>query len=253
MFKRAKVLLLPSKIIAPAPGYYIDAISMYIHQHVAERGKKELIRHRYYDYQEVPNGQHLYILSSDEEIKEGDWYYTDVISKSVHLADTERLVELAKMYNCKKIIATTDKSLWYTSEMTERGKFEKNLLDKSNSPYPRYEEAINMAWYKPTNVSKVSEAFIKAYIEAYNSGNPIVDVDVEYQKAYNENYKLPRYSDNPSSWYDYILKVDKNNTITIKKIKDSWTREEVVKILHQATDDTCFNPQLLDSWIKQNL
>lgn len=94
-----------------------------------------------------------------------------------------------------------------------------------------------------------SEAFIKAYIEAYNSGNPIIDVDVEYEYDHsNQPIKGEVH-------YMEItkLKVDKNNTITIKKIKDSWTREEVVKILHQATDDTCFNPQLLDSWIKQNL
>ena len=52
---------------------------------------------------------------------------------------------------------------------------------------------------------------------------------------------------------DYI-KIDKDNTIKIKKLKDSWNREEVVYLLHNILDISLFyTKEEIDNWIKENL
>jgi hypothetical protein len=63
-----------------------------------------------------------------------------------------------------------------------------------------------------------SKSFIQAYIKAYNENKPITKVLVEMESAFN----IPTI-------YDYKqIKVNSSNEITIKKIKDSYTREEVI-------------------------
>lgn len=46
-----------------------------------------------------------------------------------------------------------------------------------------------------------------------------------------------------------------NKNITIKKLKDSWDREEVVKLLNKLTDDwSDYNKIItLNEWIEENL
>jgi len=53
------------------------------------------------------------------------------------------------------------------------------------------------------------------------------------------------------------LKVDKNNCITITKVKDSWTREEVHNLLMQAwvhgqANSVC-HYEIREKWIEENL
>lgn len=71
-------------------------------------------------------------------------------------------------------------------------------------------------------LSQPSQSFIKAYIEEYNKGNVITDVLVEY-------IVIDEFTTD-GDWEKYRniqLKVDLNNTITIKKVKDSWSIEEL--------------------------
>ena len=98
---------------------------------------------------------------------------------------------------------------------------------------------------------KPSQSFIEKYIEKYNKGEQITDVLVEYW-AHTEEH--PQLKINP-----------KDNTITIKPVKDSWNREEVVQLASNAfraghargfsgypmTEN--WTKQTLDDWIKQNL
>jgi len=66
----------------------------------------------------------------------------------------------------------------------------------------------------------VSNQFVKVFIDEYNKSNIIKDVMVEYSykgQQYNEEDKLNSLH----------AKVNpKDNTITIRKIKDNWDREE---------------------------
>ncbi len=159
---------------------------------------------------------HLYIIS-DDEIKEGDWCIKETSMF------TEKFIIQAKGYGdinsttalWRKIIATTDNSLFVTQQNDHLG------------------QAI-------IQLPQPSESFIQKYVEEHNKGNVITDVMVEYQ-AYRKDgcpfYLQPNgllQAHDEHGWEtldvkdaEFKLKVDKNNTITIKKIKDSWNKEEL--------------------------
>jgi len=119
--------------------------------------------------------QHLYILS-DETADEGDYVVvggkgvrqvvkTDTKDPSKWVVTGESSAVLSFVYRgaCKKIIATTDKSLGIkydkNPEFYGSGMFNKKLL------FPQ-----------------IPESFIQAYIKAYNEGKPITEVDLEYEQ-----------------------------------------------------------------------
>ena len=104
-----------------------------------------------------------------------------------------------------------------------------------------------------------SKEFIQAFTKSYNEGKPITKVLVEYDViTLNEDWsKRPVVVTN-----EYKLKVNSSNEITIKKVKDSYTREELrpifLKLCHDTADyiekgydeKTEFN---IDKWIEENL
>ena len=51
------------------------------------------------------------------------------------------------------------------------------------------------------------------------------------------------------------LKINlKDNTITIKKVKDSWNREEVENLIYSAMKDRCYTTVAeWQKWIEENL
>jgi hypothetical protein len=155
------------------------------------------------------NNKHLYFLS-DEEIKEGDWLINErnqveKCDNNLHnlLRDTGKYEPIEGQ---RKIIATTN------IEMVE----EKDWL-----PQP-------------------SQSFIEKYIEKYNKGQQIDEVLIEYESYCTYGDSCPSkgaYYKQHLCNIDYKLKVNpKDNTITIKPVKESWSREEVFKLLHEAHD-----------------
>jgi hypothetical protein len=93
--------------------------------------------------------------------------------------------------NCKKIIATTDNNLAI--------------------PYDG-KTSISKDWdgrYLP----QIPQSFIEQYITEYNKGKIISDVLVEYTELFGDKGIL----------------VDENNTINIKTVKDSFSREDMIK------------------------
>ena len=169
---------------------------------------------------------HLYVLSNDE-IKEGDYCYSYKMNKIVKsTCDVSR--EANKNIGFwEKVIATTDKSLSQTNR---------------------------------TEIPQPSQQFIQKYIEEYNKGNTITDVLVEYELISNEEYFLNTINpDENVPYFDENLKINpKDNTITIKKVKDSYTREEVEKLCKNAIEfgwvkgDT-ISKEDIPNWIKENL
>ena len=103
---------------------------------------------------------------------------------------------------------------------------------------------------KEYNLPEPSQSFIQKYIEEYNKGNTITDVLVEYE------FDNEGHTDNPG-WHNQKLKVNsKDNTITIKKVKDSWNKEEVIKLLFKCKDFLQrYNKESIsfDKWVKENL
>lgn len=152
--------------------------------------------------------QHLYILS-DEEIKVGDWFYTvnSGLAYCDKLTDTAVISNKKGLFNpgaCKKIIAATDRKLG---------------LEDENGKYIPY---LNL-------IPQPSKSFIEKFVEEYNKGNIITEVMVEYEEAYGYHIDIP------ANEREYKLKINpKDNTITIRKVKDSWNNEELRSLLVEA-------------------
>lgn len=170
----------------------------------------------------TPFNQHVYI-TSNEEIKEGDWFINRqyMIEEDREEYAIWRCGGVTPNSNPKKIIATTDTNLL-------KDYSEQTLNDFACLPQP-------------------SKAFIQAYIKAYNESKPITKVLVEMESAFN----VPTI-------YDYKqIKINSSNEITIKKVKDSYTREEVKQLLRKFSNHFCpMNNHLEeeeDAWIEQNI
>ena len=178
--------------------------------------------------------QHLYI-TSDEEINEGDWCYNSK-RKSIELG--KYMIGTNEFIFCKKIIATTDTSL---RRMGDDG-----IVDI----------ALGL------EISYIPESFIKYFIEEYNKGNVITDVLVEYEEVYQPYFENKEFHRNATK---YQLKVNfKDNTITIKKVKDNWNREEVdleksefihLFFSHHYTElsNKGITSEYIRKWIEENL
>jgi hypothetical protein len=83
----------------------------------------------------------------------------------------------------------------------------------------------------------------------------ITDILVEYED-YEQSWLFIGYKEDGSSKHSIInrLKVNpKDNTITIKKLKDSWNREEVITLIYKHTEDMFSQRIELDKWIEENL
>ncbi len=199
-FKRAKVIMLETN--QQSSMFSIDNI---LYKYYKAQQNVENIN--------VKN-QHLYIIS-DDEIKEGDWFIDITLNNYGELyqsvgcsnnkgyenwiKSTKNIIKEPKT-QCKKIIATTNTSLFPKLHIGE-------IVDKS---YPK--EFYNI-------LPQPSQQFIEKYIESYNKSEIITDVLVEYEYLLDDNTVVPywKFKVNP-----------KNNTITIKKVKDSYTKEEVL-------------------------
>ena len=228
-FKKAKVVMLPTNEKTKYLMVYSDV----------EKTKGKLILNglKNDEYKEY---QHLYIIS-DDEIKKGDYIYCTITNA----------IEIAK-YNhddltrdWKKVIATTDTSLYIHQEET---------------------------FYLPERVfylPQPSQQFIQKYIEEYNKGNIITDVLIEYELISNEEYFGNTINpDDDVPYFDERLKINsKDNTITIKKVKDSYTREEVIDLIMRAVGEShdwsrehndihsinIIEKRFLNKWLEENL
>ena len=132
----------------------------------------------------------------------------------------------------REVLATTDSSLWRPSH--------KYASDVILLPQP-------------------SQQFIEKFIEEYNRGNVITDVLIEYELISNEEYFGNTINpDDDVPYFDERLKINsKDNTITIKKVKDSYSREEVIELLEVIPNffNNSINKQieLRTKWIEENL
>ena len=171
---------------------------------------------------------HLYI-TSDDRIKEGDWYM--FMEDSVlfgQFKQAKRVESQLPFQNCNKIIATTDTSLTI------------------------HDDNLGENWIG--NLPQLSQELIQAYCN-----KPFDEIEVEYEilNPYSSCNKVVR------------LKTDSSNNIITSFSKDSYSREEVISLLKLYQEDFCnfesikpgleilkstINlPQYWKDWIKQNL
>lgn len=143
-------------------------------------------------------GQHLY-FTSNEEIKDHE--------PSINIEHNTLIIRTERGYgrlNLRKIVATTNPELWYSSERTERGKFE-NLSR---------EEGIHKANFKPTSISRIPLDFIKKYVE--QEGN-IKEVELEYGNITNTRNHTEKYQVE-------FLKLRSDGTVIIHPNEDVVTK-----------------------------
>ena len=149
---------------------------------------------------------HLYVLSNDE-IEESDYCYSYKTNKIVKATCDVSREANKNIGFWEKVIATTDKTLSQTNR---------------------------------TEIPQPSQQFIQKFVEEYNRGNIITNVLVEYELISNEEYFLNTINpDDDVPYFDERLKIShKDNTITIKKVKDSYTREQVDRMLDEQASRT---------------
>lgn len=137
----------------------------------------------------------------------------------VHNNIIGKCLEGEKWQDCKKIIATTSR------------------LDTTDEQFHN-----TFKQYLP----QPSQSFIEKYVEEYNKGNIITEVMVEYEQL--------QEMDSKADWFEQLKINPKDNTITIRKCKDNWSREEVIDILYKHTESMFSRERItLDKWIEQNL
>lgn len=75
---------------------------------------------------------------------------------------------------------------------------------------------------------------------------------IEYEDKTIRNFHNCRceYCNGTCLKTEQVLKIAPDNTITIKKVKDSYSREEVKILLLQAC---IVNPTRIEEWIEENL
>ena len=146
----------------------------------------------------------LYIIS-DDEIKENNTHFYNPHSGQLHISGNHTDYIAINKNGCKKIIATTDVSL--------------------GLPQP-------------------SKQFIQKFVEEYNKGNVITDVLVEYENIYIDSFGttiIQHEKDSDSylkqcTFVNSKLKINpKDNTITIKKLQETYNKKELCQILEKYT------------------
>ena len=105
------------------------------------------------------------------------------------------------------------------------------------------------------NLPSPSQSFVKKYCEKGGINKAMVEYDLYCDTCGNSNeghnYRHPIISSTLKP------KVDKNNCITIRPIKTSWTKDEVIELCKKIymEDGGLFFYKFsdLEHWIKENL
>lgn len=162
---------------------------------------------------------HLYVLS-DEKPKNNEWFYD---TRDKHISNNN----LASTFFSKKIIATTN------PELTNDGL-------KSNTK---------------CLMATLPKDFIDKYCIEYNKSNKIEEILVEFEKCvYSGKNSIGCSKCNYNHNCDNKqLKINSDNTISIKMIKDTWNREEVKQIIRTIHFRLKSNAQASDKDIKELL
>lgn len=98
---------------------------------------------------------------------------------------------------------------------------------------------------KSLKLPQPSLGFINEFIAHYNAETPINHVMVEYEEHLDQTHSK-------HGAYIQKLKVNpKDNTITIRKVKDNFTRAEAIEIYKQGARDYCNSSQDIKSFLSE--
>jgi hypothetical protein len=180
--------------------------------------------------------QYVYI-TSDEEIKEGDWYLIEFNGlKITQCTSTEELISIEGRNDCKKIILTTDQDLiadgvqpiddefleWFVKnpscEFVE-------VYNIKSVGYPYDEYSIIVPEEEPTMVDKLKEQVQKDWEESCKAtegiNSPTVDELIEAQKSFNKQETLEEAFDRIYKSMDFT-----EFCFTFFKLGAKWQEEQ---------------------------
>jgi len=212
------------------------------------------------DHFAVPSGiqvhyqpvyQNIYVLASEESrVRRGDWYVI-VADEELHQHTTSG----EPFIGARKVIATSDPDLYSFRRKAcptcRASGFGRTIADKCPDCNGTGIEVITR------QVPQISKGFIEKFRNKYCKGKQITQVMVECDE-YTPSISHETSTDDRTY---YKLKLS-NNTVTIKKCKDSWDSEEIGEILLSYSNAygkhiaKCIgNPTGFDikQWMKENL
>lgn len=210
MLKQCKVVMLPTK---EKSNIYIDSNNTLSLGFDIKRTSPD-------------KSQHFYIISEDT-IKENDWFLED---NRVHISN-----DTNPNWVLRKCVSVKNGWIFYDKEESIgcNPDWSKKVIATTNK-FIRIEQTINNIFGK-NYLPFLSEPFIKKYIKEYNKNNQITDIRVEYEKLSLEGILYESiYYDDEEGIPTYRVKVNRDNTITIKKLKTNYTKEELIIAMESA-------------------
>lgn len=181
--------------------------------------------------------QHLYI-TSDKEPNEADLI---IDLRPLQFGKIERVLKTRRAENA----ITTDKG-----KVLYKDQFAK-IIATSNPSLGKYIEGTNSlrGEFIGVQLPQIPKTFILHYISEFNKGNKIEKVEVGYDLDMSLEEDAINFPN---------LKINLDNTINIKSLKESWSREEVKIKLHELVGEmyqfgTVYSPISVDQWINKNL
>lgn len=130
--------------------------------------------------------KHLY-FTSDEKIKEGDWYLFNIDGwELMQCQDEEEATRCNSHFSiknqCKKIVATTNPELHTKPDMLRRADGCPFWLQPNGLYQASDEHGLETLDTSKLTlcVPRIGDDFVEVYIEGYKEGKPITEVNVEY-------------------------------------------------------------------------
>lgn len=212
MLKKTEVVMLPTNQKAIRGSLILNEKGTCLY--IAAQKDADIVNSNHFHSNSNP--QHLYFLS-DEEVKENDWFIMNgCILRQCKQINNNLIASIedttgGQHYKdvCEKVIASTDESI----------NIEKDVLSINQGRFWNHYPTEKRILPQP------SKSFLEVFVREYNKGNIIRWVNVEHEDEIIT--ESTTHDGNPASKFVGIenrLKINpKDNTITIKPIKDSFT------------------------------
>jgi len=184
--------------------------------------------------------QHLY-FTSDEKIRKDDWF--------IHSSHGTTTLLKAKQINLKEIIDNEGKTCWVEYSKKIVATTDKSLKTSLNTHSELHSKGIY-------TLPQIPQQFIEDYCKV----GGIDEVLLEYEGKFCWVCKDTIVNNIHCEGHELQLKLDSNNYVTTYPIKDSWSRDEVIKLFETfELDRSRFYSEdaaeilPLEDWIKENL
>ncbi len=210
--------------------------------------------------------QHLYVVS-DDKIKEGDSNYyifynsSNINERGIYFVKNVIIEDFGVVYSdkrdalpielCKKIVASTNESLY---------------IGKTTSDYIKEDKYKNFPEDVPDYTGKqllpiLPDSFVLSYVRAYNTKNPITEVELEMETGITGEPPFEQYAKGIKiDAYGLVIPFIKPNSNDENKI---YTKIQVETLISKFNDEahtiateedkSVLTSRTLKKWLSENL